>query len=305
MENQVEAFVEPSNQPVKTIDPFFESLDQKPFPKSFVGWFFEALMCPQLGMRILLRKPHLMLYALIPIAIQTVISLVLLAIIFFISLGIRNAIASLIFWLTGQAQQATQGTETLPDDPTLWEWIFNISYWIVIIVIFYFVFTWIWKLTGGLICGYFGGKLTDRAVDEMGIGTNKFQTTMAGQLTDTGISFGMIAAGTWVAPFLGAIPVIGPFVLVPALAVWTFFVHGFDELKTAFAQFGFSRRDSFGLCLLYKSATIGAGAVKGMAAPIPAIGGLIIAAEDLGRIGLCYRILRHREQKLGQQLLSS
>jgi len=264
-----------------------------PLPMTSWGWFREGLMTPILGLKLLFRFKGLFWYFIIPVVIQTVISLVLLSLFYLLGTLLSGWIEWLIEWSTLKISEITNQAESM--ELSGWaDLLIKIAIWIPIVLFFFYVFVIVWRVTGGILTGYFGGRLTDKALQAAGFKFAATQrTTFLGEIFTAWTQAALIAVPTsMVGGLLNLIPFVGTIIAIPVVWGYTIFMTGYDELRDPLQKMGHSRLGTLKICWRHRAATVGLGLAKLVTQPIPLVGGIVQAAESLGRISLAMRILK-------------
>lgn len=249
-------------------------------------------MTPILGFRVLFQYKGLFWYFLLPIVFQTLLSLLLLAFFYGIGSFIAGWIEWLVEWSTLQISSLTGQPESIELSPWAATAI-KVAIWTPIVLTAAYIFIIIWRLTGGVLTGYFGGRLTDKAMKFAGFEFDvKDETTFLNELMNSWLTTAWIAIpASIIGTVFNIIPVVGSFLAIPVIWLFASFITGVDELRDPLKKFGKSRVQIFQICNRNRAATIGIGLAKMASEPIPLIGGLVQASEALGRIYFAMRIL--------------
>lgn len=266
-------------------------LDSRPIPATSIAWFREGFQTPLIGLKQIFKLKGLFWYFIIPVAIQTVVSLLLLGLMYWLATLLAGWVKWLIEWSTKQVFALTNQAESV--ELSSWaETLIHVAVWAPIVLFFLYVFVIAWRLTGGVLTGYFGGRLTDRALRAAGYESIAgAQTTFFGEILAAWSQAALIAVPTSiVGGALNLIPIVGPLVAVVGIWSYTIFVTGYDELRDPLQKMGHTRLSAFHICWRKRAATLGLGFAKLASAPIPLVGGIVQAAESLGRISLAIRI---------------
>jgi uncharacterized protein involved in cysteine biosynthesis len=259
-------------------------------PTGTRGWFAAGLATPLEGLKLAMQTKGLYRNLITPILIQAIVSTGLLSLTYFAADylldKIHYAINQVSQWL-GNSELVVPGisTETINTSAT-------VAVWCFVVLGFLWAFVVLWRLTGGIVCGYYGGRICEAAIRQKGWAKDGLRdTTMIGEMIN-GILFTFLL--TLIQPVLGVVPFIpfvGPIIAVLVGGVYAAFLTGYGELRDPLEQMGVSKLKAFQLCAKYSGATLGIGCSTLFSQPIPFLGGLVQAAESLGRISLARRIL--------------
>lgn len=265
-------------------------VSKSPLPTTTQGWFIEGLCCPMFGVKILRNHPNLTWYMIAPIMIQTCISAALLFILFLIGKPVVNWTLGMVLWV----YTLVTGNEVAPDVADNLGFYSAIIVWVLIGVVFIHLFQFFWNGSGNILCGYFGGKLTDAAM--RGLVPEKktgYRTTVLTEaISAFFINITLYVGVSLLLAVTAIIPIIGQVIAVFLLGLWGAFVKGTEVMVDPFAHFGMNRTQTLIFCWKHHRVTvIAAGITKGIFEPIPFLGGVAIAAEDLGRIALAKRMI--------------
>ena len=267
-----------------------------PLPKSTRGWFAEGFMTPILGLKMLLQYKGLLWYFLLPVFLQTVMSLALLGVMYLIAQVVFDWGHWLVGWVTGSAADLANLRES-PSIDTVNK-VADVAVIIVIGFVFAYLYLLFWRISGGILTGYFGGRLTDKAIQAAGLEFDaKRKTTVLGEVAN-----GVFHAVAMVLPqpvfgTLAFIPVVGTLVAAVVTSGYVVFLTGYGELRDPLEKMGMSRLDALRVCSQNKAATTGLGLAKMSSEPVPLVGGIVQASESLGRIALALRVVKASESK--------
>ncbi len=271
-----------------------------PLPKSSKGWFLEGLLTPVFGITLLLKQKGLIWYFIIPVIIQTVVSIALLSLIYVVGEYVIEWLDLLIEWVVGETSKiADIDQESTTESVSFFT---TLAVRIFMGFVFFFIFLFCWRLTGGILTGYFGGLLTDKAIQSAGLKFDKRkETSFAGEIAN-----GVFQAGALLLPqtlfgTLALIPIIGTLAAGLTGSVYACFLTGYGELRDPLEKMGHSRIKALKICGQNSAATTGLGLVKMTSEPIPILGGIVQASESLGRISLAIRIVRAAESENSAQ----
>ena len=265
----------------------------KPLPQSSWGWFREGFTVPMLGLRLLFQSKGLLGYFIIPVAIQTVVSLAILGLLLLVGKSLVAWIKWLIEFSTIKILELTGQAGSI--ELSGWsDLLLKIVIWVPIVLFFLYLFVILWRVTGGVLTGYFGGRLTDKLLRSASIELpDTQQTTFPGEVFNAWAQAALIAIpNSMIGGLLNMVPFVGTLAAIPIVLGYTIFVTGLDELRDPLQKLGLSRVDALRTCWRHRFATIGLGLAKLITQPIPLIGGLVQTAESLGRISLAIRIMK-------------
>ena len=255
-----------------------------PLPTTHTAWFFEGMKAPIHGIRLLTKHGNLIWYFVIPIIVQVIVSLALIGLLYLVG-------SHLVGWVDWLFDWANGAEATSKDESGRLQGFAKFSVWIGLLVAFGLSFFVIWRLTGGIVTGYFGGLLTDKAIQSAGLQFDERRhTSMVGELANGAFHAGLLAIPQ---PLFGAIamlPIIGPPISIFSNSCYAIFVTGYGELRDPLEKMGLSRAQAAQLCIQCRAATAGLGIVKLLSEPLPLVGGVVQASESLGRISLALRM---------------
>ena len=194
-------------------------------------------------------------------------------------------IAKLVDWsggLPGVDAESAEETLTLVTQIGVWA---TVAF--TVLVLFFLV----WRFTGGLICGYFGGKICDMVIRSLGWNQGTYQTTAAGEVVSTIGLTALFAAGQPVLGLALVVPVIGPLVAMLASGLYASFLIGCNELRDPLQGMGMSKAQTLKLWAKHFPTVIGLGLSNLLTEPLPLLGGIVHASESIGRIGVARQIM--------------
>ncbi|MCG8650721.1 MAG: hypothetical protein MI861_12865 [Pirellulales bacterium] len=273
---------------------FLQQATSKALPHTKMGWLLDGLVSPLRGLTLLRHSwQKLTFYLVAPIAIQTVISTSIIALLFLVGSLINTS----LHWLMdlGLATLTDQTANTDSKVYLIADWTLTLMVWATGFVAFFFIFHLVWRVTGGIVCGYFSGKLTDAVMKERGFPMAAENTSFPGELASGFLHQGILVLLGGMTSVLAAIPFIGIFIGAPINLLTLCFTTGIDELSDPLKNMGMGRLEIWRFCLRHRMATLGLGTARACTEPIPLIGGVARAAEALGRITLAVRLVEHEK----------
>ena len=274
----------------------------KDIPRSPKQWFIRGLMTPLYGLSILMKYKKLSWYFILPIIVQSVIAALIWGVLYLMLQPIVGWSESLITrtfnWISG-------GVFSESVENGFGDFILHFIVWSLVVLVGIYIFVVLWRMTGGIVTGYFAGKLTDAAMREMNLdlGNSKFtvddreRTSLVGEVINALLNVGLLSLSGPLAAGTLAIPLLGPFVAAATVPMFGMFIQGADQLFDPLSHFGMSRIKALRFCSKFKSATIGVGFSTNILQPVPFIGGIAEASGSLGRILIAKQMVDSLEQK--------
>lgn len=285
-ESDIPSDWKPEDGLYKLLDP-----EKVKLPKTSFGWFVQGALAPAFGLNLLTRLPWLIWYVAIPILIQTAITSILVIAVYYLSGGINRLVSWCATLVVGAIGKAGLGDVDATNLSNFDYWT-QIAVWVLVSATLLMLFFIFWRLTGGILTGYFGGRLTDKALEHYGLGDrNHCHTTVVGEMIDGSFQSAMLTVPQFLFGGFAMIPFLGPILGVFMALSYATLLTGYCELRDPLEKMGLSKFEAFKLCMKYRGAALGVGFSKTMTEPMPLIGGFVHAMESLGRITIARRIL--------------
>jgi hypothetical protein len=161
------------------------------------GQYLAGLSVPWLGLRVLLHRPGLWKYAIMPI----VLNLLITAIAILAMLVMAAGIVALLNWLTS----GWQGT---------WFYVAIVLQVLgaaAMVMLCIAAAAIVWRLLSGILCGYFYSRLAARVERELGVGEDELcDVTLWAEIRDALADLGWLLLSLLLALLVALIPLIGP-----------------------------------------------------------------------------------------------
>ena len=252
---------------------------------SRLGQFFEGLLVPWVGLKVLAGRPSLWGYAIIPVLINIAIVIVALLSMF--------AIGSAL--LTGLILALGEGW---------WEgWWLIATIAIVIVGLLAIIMICIaaafiiWRLVSAIFCGYFYGKIAAAVEQELGLNPSEMRDiSMWREMKDALIDLAWLLISLALALVISLIPFIGaPVALVYSL-YFQILTCGRDQFSFPLSLRGKHRAERVEFCREHLAHTMGVGTVVLLMAFIPIVGALFLVTAAAGSVILHRRLTLKKEQ---------
>lgn len=273
---------------------FEKMVSARALPKTRRGCLVEGLRAPITGLRfVAVQRQYLKLFF-VPVAVQTILSTGLIICLAFagwaLSGWLQSAAVSAIAWLNSDVASETVGTLT------------QVLIVAAIVIAFFYLFNLLWRISGGLLDDYYGDVITNRVMTDLGVQNPTPPTSVGATIFNTVKAIGLGHLVVLICSPLSIVPVVGSFAAVGAGAVTMLFLKGADELSDPLTGFGVDSKQVLAMCGRHKLTTIGLAISKAALEPIPFIGGVLSAAESVGRIFVAKRLLNVESKSQADQL---
>lgn len=257
---------------------FVDTWAERPLAEHWLGRFRDGFFAPWDGVRILRVHPSLWKQALWPMALNLVISLVILAGLYFAA---SQLLGSLQPWVV----------EQLPD----WSWLSAVSRFIVLLAVILLcgllaVLTWF--LLTAILCSYFYGLLAEHVERLLGNTDGHQPLSILQELKDTGFNLLFLVAGQVVIFCLNFLPVIGSVLAFTFGWGFTWYLLGADFFAYPLALRGVKRWDQLKFSSSHRAHTIGLGAAVFVCGVVPILGAVLMTTAVIGTVVLYRRIER-------------
>lgn len=260
--------------------PELESLLSQPVARTRRGQFWEGVVAPWQGLKLLNRRRALWRYAVWPIVANVVITAMVLATLLFTvgwALGVvhrwfANSDSSLPAWV-GIAAEVFVG--------------------VVLLLACVGGALLLWKLLSGVLCGYFYGVLARHVELELGAAPEELgELSLGYQLIDTLYDLAALAAVHAAFFAIGMIPLVGAPLAIAGDFSFTWFIFGADFFDFPLALRGMRRHEKRRFCREHLPHALGLGAVTFVMQFIPLVGALSLTTAVAGTV-LLHRRLQH------------
>ncbi len=231
----------------------------------------QGFCAPWAGFRFMARRPGLWRYGVMPTALNLLITLLVLAVL------IATAVAFVVY-LHPRFPEGAWGT--------VWEVLSALGILLVAVGLAVSV----WVLAGGILSGYFYGKLAEAVELEFGMRPEEIhEIPFRAQVVDTLLDFGWLALANSGLLLLNCLPGVGS-VLAAVLGVYVnSYVFGRDFLDYPLALRGMRRSEKHAFCRGHRWQTLGLGAAALPLGLVPVVGAIGQTAAVAGAV------LLHRE----------
>lgn len=252
--------------------------------RSRVGQFFEGILVPWLGLKVLIARPQLWGYAIIPVLLNIAIMLATLFAIFAIGSGI---LTGLWFLLGGEWNSG-------------WWLLAKIAILIVgllsTIMICIAAAVIMWRFFSAMFCGYFYGKIAMAVERELGLSEDDMRAiSMVHEIRDAAIDMGWLLISLAIALLVSLIPFIGAPVALAYSLYFQILTCGRDQFSFPLSLRGKGRAERIEFCREHLPHTMGVGTVVLVMEFIPIIGAIFMVTAAAGTVVLHRRLLLPEE----------
>ena len=235
--------------------------------------FFEGVFVPWLGLRVLVSRPRLWGYAIVPVLINIAIMIVALLAIFSIGSGVS---AALLVFLQGEWNEG-------------WWLVAKISIVIVVflvtIIICIAAAVIMWRVLSAIFCGYFYGKIATAVELELGLSRAAMRDiSMMREMKDALIDMGWLLVSLALALIISLIPFIGAPIALAYSLYFQILTCGRDQFSFPLSLRGKHRAERIEFCGNHFPHTMGLGTVVLMMEFIPIIGALFMVTAAAGAV---------------------
>lgn len=240
--------------------------------------FAEGASAAWRGARFLGRRRWLWKYALAPVALNVLVTAILLA----------GLIAAAVwFFSTAHPWFA----ERRSADGFLW-WAAELALAVLLLIGCLASALVIWKLLAGVLCGYFYNKLAEQVERQLGVAPGELKSlSWRHEFADTLLNLGALAAVNLVLLAIGLVPVVGSVIALIGGFYCNCFLMGLDSMATPVALRGERRLAQFRYARRRASQTVGLGAVSLVLQFTPIVGAIFLTTAVVGGVLLHRRSL--------------
>lgn len=240
--------------------------------------FLEGASAPLHGLRFVNRHPRLWRYAIWPTALNLLIT----------ALALVVLIAAAVWATTELHPRLTQGMAGV------WWWLAvagEILAVVVLLLVCAILTVLIWKLVGGILCGYFYAKLAEQVERELGVSDQELRPiSLFYEICDTFLNLTLLIVVNGAILLLNVIPFLGGVLALLGSGYFTWYILGVDYLSFPLALRGVRRRAQFAFGHRHRMHTIGLGAAVFALEFIPIIGAVLLTTAAVGAVLLHRRI---------------
>lgn len=250
--------------------------DQSPVAQTAASAFFEGFAAPWHGFLFMRRNPSLWPYAAMPILLNVVISVFVLALL----------VLSVIVFSVYIHPSFPEGAKGLS---------LEIASIVLLLILAIGIAAAVWMLLGGILCGYYYEKLAREV--ELKLGTRPEDLKEIGlryQIADTFRDFSALAVVNAGLLFVHCIPVLGSIVGVCGALYFNCYIFGVDYFDFPLALRGMRRKEKREFIRRHRSHTLGLGAVVVLFNLVPVFGAVILTTAAIGAV-LLHRRLNPRD----------
>lgn len=251
---------------------------RQPLSEHWLGRFGDGFFAPWDGVRIMRVHPSLWKHALWPIALNVVISLVILVGLVFAA---SQLLHSLQPWVV----------EQLPD----WSWLAAVSRFIVFLTVILLcgvLAVLAWFLLTAILCSYFYGLLAEHVERLLGDTDGHQPLSILQEVRDTGFNLLFLAVGQAVIFCFNFLPVIGSVLAFTLGCGFTWYLLGADFFAYPLALRGVNRWEQLKFASGHRAHTMGLGAAVFVCGVVPLLGAVLMTTTVAGTVVLYRRIER-------------
>ncbi len=254
-----------------------EFLARQPAERS-LSEFIEGASAPLYGLGYLNSHPKLWRYAILPTALNLLITCLALVVLI---IGAMWLVTELHPWLTEGMEGA-------------WWWLAVAGEILAVVAILLacaLIMVLIWKLVGGILCGYFYAKLAEHVELELGMKSDDLRPiSLSYEVCDTLLNLTLLIVVNGFILLFNVVPLIGGVLALLGTAYFTWYILGLDYLSFPLALRGVRRRDQFAFGHRHRMHTIGLGSAVFALEFIPIIGAVLLTTATVGAVLLHRRI---------------
>ena len=248
----------------------------RPPAGTFVGRVWEGFFAPFAGFTFLNRHSGLWKFALLPVAINVLLTLLIIA-----------GMIGLLWWLGPKINAAF--------DDTFLDWIMLISSWLGLIFAAIASTFILYLISIQILCAHFFGRLAIEVEVALGMPREELrEISLHLQAVDAVRDILSLLLVMFVCLVLNCVPVIGT--IAALVAVWYFdsFIFGRDYLDYPLALRAMRRKEKLAFCKQNRGHTLGLGGSALLMSLVPIIGSIFLATSVVGAVIL------HRRIELGR-----
>lgn len=246
--------------------------DLRPPASTRFGGFVEGFGAPLDGLRYMVRYPALWRFGLLPMALNLVITLVVLV-------GLIVAAVGLAAYLHPKFPEGTWGI--------VWEVLAVLA--MLLLAVGLAAATWM--LLNGILSGFFYGKLAEAVERQLGLPPDEiseipFRYQVADTLRDVAA---MVLVNTGLL-MLNCVPLIGSVAAICGAFYFNGYILGRDFLDFPLALRGMRRKEKHAFCRRNRWHTLGLGTVVLLLGLVPLLGALVLTTATTGAVLLHRRL---------------
>ena len=246
---------------------------------SRLGQFFEGILVPWLGLKVLAGRPRLWGYAIVPVLINIAIMLAALFAMFTIGSALLAGLWFALgeswnegWWLAGKIAILILGL-------------------LAIIMICIAAAVIMWRFFSAMFCGYFYGKIATAIELEFGLSPDEMRSiSMWREMKDAAIDTVWLLISLALALLVSLIPFIGAPIALAYSLYFQILTCGRDQFSFPLSLRGKHRAERIEFCRQNLPHTMGVGTVVLMMEFIPIVGALFMVTAAAGAVVLHRRL---------------
>ncbi len=247
-------------------------VDLRPAATTPLGAFGEGFACPWEGARHMARHPELWRYGVMPLALNLVITLLVLGLLIL-------AVVGFAVYLHPRFPEGTWGI--------VWEVLAVVS----MLVVAAGLAAATWMLLSGILTGHYYGKLAEAVERQLGVGPEEIrEIPFRYQVADTLRDFAALIVVNSGLLLLNCLPVIGSLAAMCGALYFNSYVFGRDFLDYPLALRGMRRKDKHAFCHRHRWHTLGLGGVVLLLGLVPLLGAVVLTTAVTGAVLLGRRL---------------
>ncbi len=239
---------------------------------NFASRLWEGFFAPFTGFTFLNRHPNLWRFAVFPVLINIVVTILIIA-------GLIWGLS----WLGPRVNAAF--------DDTWWDWLMLIASWLGLIFAAIATTFILYLLSIQLLCAYFFGQLAVETEVALGMKREDLrEISLWLQAVDAMRDLLSLALTTFVCLVLNCVPVIGSVAAIVAVWYVDSFIFGRDFLDYPLSLRAMRRADKLAFCRRNRAHTLGLGGSALLMSLVPILGSVFLATSVVGGVILHRRI---------------
>jgi CysZ protein len=239
--------------------------------------FATGFQAPGRGYRYLQQHRHLWRYAILPIALNLLITLLVLGVL--IAVGVWF-VSSMQPWLY----------ERLVQWGAWVAWSATIALGVLLLLVCLAAAVLSYKLLSGVLCGYFYGILAEKVETELGIDPAQLRSISLGyELRDTAYRMAVLMLVQLFFFAVSVLPVAGGPIALLGNLYFTWLINGMDYLDIPLAMRGWRFEQKREFAMRHREQTLGLGACVFLFGFVPILGAVLMTTAVVGAV------LMHRD----------
>jgi uncharacterized protein involved in cysteine biosynthesis len=239
--------------------------------------YLAGLSAPWLGLRVLWLRPGLWKYAIVPIVLNLLITVIAILAMLVMAAGM----VALLHWLTS----GWKGT---------WFYVAIILQVLgaaAMVMLCIGAAVIVWRLLSGILCGYFYSRLAARIERELGVGKDELRdVTLWQEVRDTLADLGWLLLSLLLALLMALVPLVGPPLALAYSLYFQVLTCGRTQFSYPLALRGMARPARLVFCREHAATTLGMGTVVLALEFVPVVGAILMVTSAAGGVILHRRV---------------